>query len=123
MRKLSRKWPSFFTIIAFTMPAFYIYYRIDHLEMFNILEFAQRLVGAVFVAGIAWAVYGITCFLAHKPECPSCGSKQVASYLYGISKVTRSIEQDFKAGKIVLADGIAKKDSPKWYCNDCKHEW
>ncbi len=124
MRKLSRKWFIWFTAVAFALPAWYLFHRIfTYPGTFNGKEFLGRVVGAAFISGIAWAVYAIARTLARKVECPSCGGENIAKYLYGISKVTSAIEHDFEAGRAVLGGGVAKKDSPKWYCNDCQHEW
>ena len=124
MRKLSRKWPGCLTVIAFTMPGFYLFHRIiTYPGTFRGTEFAGKLFAAAFFSGIAWVVYGLTCVLARKPECPNCGGKQVAKYLYGIPKITKEIERDVEAGRIVLGGVKDKKDSPIWYCNDCQHEW
>lgn len=124
MRKLSPKCPVWCTIIVFALPGWYLFHRtITYPGTFNSVEFLGRIVGAAFVSGIAWAVYGVGCVCTRKVVCPSCGAKHIAKYLYGITKMTNAIECDFAAGKVVLGGGVAKKDSPKWYCNNCQHEW
>jgi hypothetical protein len=105
------------------MPALYVFFRMNHPEIFDSVELAGKVVAAIFFTGVVWAIYGIACLLSRTQECPNCGGKKVAKYLYGIPKITKGIERDVKAGRIMLGGISDKKDSPKWYCNECKHEW
>jgi len=59
-----RKWPVWFSLIAFSWPAFYLFHRIGKPEIFSGHEFAVRVVGAIVFSVIGWVVYGIICLLA-----------------------------------------------------------
>ena len=68
MRKLSCKWPMWFTLFAFLPPGFYMWYRIKNPEIFNTTELANKVVGGLGLAIITWLVYGVACLLAQKPK-------------------------------------------------------
>ena len=50
--------------------------------------------------------------------CPKCGEKKTKSYVYGILDNLKSISPKEKLGGASI-----KSNSPKWYCEKCKHKW
>lgn len=64
MRKLSYKWPVWMTIFAFSMPGFYIFFRIGKPQIFHVTELVEKVVGAVFITIIVWLGYGVACLFA-----------------------------------------------------------
>lgn len=123
MRKLSKKVPITLSMIAFSMPAFYLCHRIERSEQFNGVEFAGRFLTAVFFTVVVWAVYAALCLLTRKPKCPKCDGRRVAKYVYGVPKITAELERDVEAERIILGGVTYNKASAQWYCNDCQHEW
>ena len=123
MRKLSRKLPIRLSVVAFSMPGFYLFFRMDRPDLFRGAEFAGKLFAAVFFSVLAWCVYGASCLLARKPTCPKCGERRVAEFLYGIPKITGELERDVEAERIILGGVTHSKDSVRWYCNNCQNEW
>ncbi len=70
MRKLSSKWPVRLTVFSFLPPIFYSFRKP---EIFSSTEFAQKVLGGVFIAIIIWVVYGIISFFAQtRVNCGSC---------------------------------------------------
>ncbi len=63
MRKLPCKWPFWLSLIGFSQPILYVFFRIGKPEIFSSTEFAQKFFGAAFISMIVWAVYGIICLL------------------------------------------------------------
>ena len=55
--------------------------------------------------------------------CPSCNSKNVARFLYGIQEFSGKLIKEKEEGKIILAGCHISDDSPKYHCNDCGKEW
>ena len=61
-----------------------------------------------------------------KPEpnaCPSCGSTDVAEYLYGYVALDDELEQQLGEGKIILGGCEIGPDVLEYYCNACGNEW
>lgn len=57
---------------------------------------------------------------SRKPSrCPACGSRLVASILYGMRGYTPDLEADLEAGRIVLGGCCITADDPKWQCTQC----
>jgi hypothetical protein len=56
------------------------------------------------------------------PPCPTCGSHQVAEFLYGLPDLDR-LRPDLEAGRVVLGGCCLFEDSPQWKCHACGHEW
>ncbi len=55
--------------------------------------------------------------------CPSCGSANVAKYLYGFVAMDDELEQQLEEGKITLGGCEITEDAPEYYCNVCGNEW
>ena len=55
-------------------------------------------------------------------ECPSCGSKKVATILWGYPEFSSKLEKNLKEGKIVLGGCDVSDNDPEWQCVDCKVE-
>lgn len=123
MRKLSQKWPVIIMMANLFCVLGILCRRLTNPKTFDFGGFVMLVFGFAFWTGGVWAVYGLMCVIARKLECPSCGSEQVAKYLYGFHKITGAIERDVEAGRIMLGGVSDKENPPKWYCNDCQHEW
>ena len=51
---------------------------------------------------------------AHKPKsCPVCGSKRIASIMYGYPLFSEELEQKLEAGEIALGGCCISGDDPK----------
>ena len=73
MRKLSCKWPFWLTLIAFSQPIFYVFFRIGKPEIFNAMELATKVLDAFVFMTIFWMVYGIACLFARTwVNCENC---------------------------------------------------
>ena len=55
--------------------------------------------------------------------CPSCGSTDVAEYLYGFVALDDELERQLAEGKIILGGCEISPDAPEHYCNVCGMEW
>ena len=55
--------------------------------------------------------------------CPKCGSKKVASILYGLPMFDEEPKRRINAVEIVLGGCCISGDDPLWYCNACRHHW
>lgn len=53
--------------------------------------------------------------------CPGCGSRSVASILYGEPVPSDSLMRAMRSGEVRLAGCIVR--TPTWYCNACGKEW
>ncbi len=49
-------------------------------------------------------------------KCPECGSKKVATILWGLPLMNQKVERDLKEGKIVLGGCIISDNDPVWQC-------
>lgn len=57
---------------------------------------------------------------SRKPrKCPACGSKRVASIMYGYPILSEELEKQLEAGEITLGGCCISSDDPKWECVDC----
>jgi len=55
-----------------------------------------------------------------KPRrCPVCGSKRIASVLYGYPVFSEELEKKLEAGSVTLGGCIITGDDPVWECVDC----
>lgn len=63
--------------------------------------------------------------MEYKPKiiCPSCNSKNVAKYLYGMPAFSKKLEKELEQGKIKLGGCCISDESPQFHCNDCGKEW
>jgi len=52
-------------------------------------------------------------------KCPECGSKKVATILWGLPLMNQKVERDLKEGKIVLGGCIITENDPVWQCIEC----
>lgn len=59
-----------------------------------------------------------------KPDrCPKCGSKNVASILYGLPMFGEELERQLEGGEDTLDGCIVTGDNPIWHCSACRHQW
>ena len=56
-----------------------------------------------------------------RPNCPDCGSGEVATIVYGYPDV--SILNDEQARPIVFGGCCVTEDDPEWRCLQCEREW
>lgn len=60
---------------------------------------------------------------ANVPQCPKCGSSNVAWILYGEPCLTKELKADLDAGRVCLGGCCIFGDDPEWHCNDCETEF
>ena len=53
-------------------------------------------------------------------KCPACGSKKIASIMYGMPFFSPELEKDLEDGRIVLGGCSIMDDDPKWECSECE---
>lgn len=59
-----------------------------------------------------------------KPNiCPVCGSKRIASYMYGLPMFSKKLEKEIDEGKIVLGGCCISDDDPLFKCLDCQKDF
>ena len=59
-----------------------------------------------------------------KPDvCPRCGSKHVATILYGLVGISDELEKKLEAGEITLGGCCISDGDPAWKCLDCEHRF
>lgn len=58
-----------------------------------------------------------------KPECPECGSDNIAGILWGMPAFDEELERDIEEGRIVLGGCCISEADPDWHCNDCGCEF
>ena len=59
-----------------------------------------------------------------KPDaCPKCGSKKVASILYGLPMFDKELERRLSTGEIVLGGCCVCEDDPIRQCLECQHSF
>lgn len=58
-----------------------------------------------------------------KPECPKCGSKDIAEILWGMPVYDEKLIHDLEEGRIVLGGCCITGEDPDWHCNDCGYEF
>ena len=57
-------------------------------------------------------------------RCPQCDSYEISEVIYGFVGNCDSItEAKIKDSRIILGGCCVSKDSPKYVCRTCKHEW
>jgi hypothetical protein len=54
-------------------------------------------------------------------KCPACGAKSAVKIVYGLPTYDAFLDE--QAGKIKLGGCVIDRDSPKYFCKKCKHEW
>lgn len=55
-----------------------------------------------------------------KPEtCPNCGSKNIATYVYGYPTDKFNYDR-VKSGEVILGGCFYSNQFPAWKCNDCE---
>jgi hypothetical protein len=55
-------------------------------------------------------------------KCPKCGSKRIATILYGMPEYSEKLEFDMRTGSIELGGCCEIIGAPKWQCADCEME-
>lgn len=57
---------------------------------------------------------------AKRPEkCPNCNRRSVATILYGLPAFDPKLDQDLRAGRVILGGCCVSDDDPAWQCNKC----
>lgn len=56
-------------------------------------------------------------------NCPSCKSKKIAKFLYGMPAFSKKLEKELEQGKVKLGGCCISDESPQFHCNDCGNEW
>lgn len=58
----------------------------------------------------------------NKPKkCVFCGSRRIATYIYGMPAYDMS--KEVEKGKIAIGGCCVGDDDPLWQCADCKHDF
>ena len=52
-------------------------------------------------------------------KCPSCESRRIAIYLYGMPMFDEKLQIDLDEGRIVLGGCCIAVDDPVWRCAEC----
>jgi hypothetical protein len=56
-----------------------------------------------------------------KPRrCPTCGSADIASVLYGFPAFSAKLEKELEEGKVVLGGCCVSGCDPAWQCVECE---
>lgn len=58
-----------------------------------------------------------------RPQCPQCGSSNVAKILWGMPAFSEELERELDEGRIVLGGCCISGADPDWHCNDCGCEF
>lgn len=58
-----------------------------------------------------------------RPQCPKCGSRNIAQIRWGRQNITDELLEKEKRGEVRLVGCFLPKDSKNWHCNDCDHEF
>ena len=58
-----------------------------------------------------------------RPSCPKCGSKSIASILWGRPVWTEELESQLEEGSVVLGGCCIEGDDPCWKCRTCGHQF
>jgi rubredoxin len=56
------------------------------------------------------------------PKCPSCGADKTAIIIYGLPDY-EAIHEIYSKDEYTVGGCDFEEDSPKWFCNSCRHEW
>ena len=60
------------------------------------------------------------CFKTKPEVCPLCGSKKIATVIYGLVDIDEEIKKALDAGEIALGGCVRTFfDEPDWKCSDC----
>ncbi|MEA3363321.1 MAG: hypothetical protein U9Q61_08660 [Thermodesulfobacteriota bacterium] len=60
---------------------------------------------------------------ANIPDCPACGSDNVAIFAYGKPRLSKIIIEGFESGKIIPGGCMILKTTPKWHCYNCNRDF
>jgi len=52
-------------------------------------------------------------------KCPECGSRKIASILWGLPLLDAGTRQKIETGKIVLGGCLVGPERAEWSCVDC----
>jgi len=55
--------------------------------------------------------------------CPTCGSNNVAIYVYGKPPLSRRMVEGLESGKIISGGCMIRKTAPKWHCHNCNKDF
>lgn len=58
-----------------------------------------------------------------RPKCPRCGSRNAAQIRWGRQNIDDELLDKEEKGEVVLMGCFIPKDSKKWHCHDCGHEF
>jgi len=56
-------------------------------------------------------------------ECPKCGKKKIAQFLFGMPAYSKLLQRDMNEGVVILGGCEVSPDAPEYKCQDCGHEW
>jgi hypothetical protein len=61
--------------------------------------------------------------MSREIQCPKFKSANMAKFPYGLPAYSKELEKKLETGTVALRGCIIERDSPKYTCNGCGHEW
>ncbi len=61
--------------------------------------------------------------LDNTPPCPTCGSDDVAIFVYGKPQMDKVTLEGLESGKIISGGCMIRKTAPKWHCYNCNNDF
>ena len=55
--------------------------------------------------------------------CPSCGSSNIAVFLYGLPGMSEELDNALKKQQVTLGGCPVYDGAPQWACNTCKNRF
>ena len=58
-------------------------------------------------------------------KCPECGSTAVIPWVFGLpcpGTEDKLLSAEAR-GELMVGGCVMGPDSPKWHCNECRHDW
>ena len=90
--------------------------------------FTLALSMIIFISGSAYMIYDYRYEIlpSGHNECPKCKSSNIGRYVY-VHEYFPEIQDPTTIEKVksgaLIPNGFMDSDSPKYRCNDCKHDW
>jgi hypothetical protein len=61
--------------------------------------------------------------MSREIQCPKCKSTSITEFLYGLPAYSKELQKKLETGTVALGGCIIERDSPRYTCNECGHEW
>lgn len=56
-------------------------------------------------------------------KCPKCGSRRMATILYGLPLFNEELDESLRRGEVTLGGCCITGSDPDKECHDCFHRW